>query len=293
VLRFVETIEAVNPETTFINLTNPTGIIIDAVGKWTKLNAIGVCDLPCKYIRKVAELLKVSVSDLAVDYIGLNHMGWIQDVKIEGRSCMSKLLERLELHEEEGYDFELIDLFRMVPTRTVSLYFHQDRVLKQQQGCSRFRAEVLYEAEQRILKLYADRHLSEVPELTRARNAIWYEDTIVPVIRALESKSDTNLVLCVRNEGAVRDLPADCSVEVPVSISSDGIKRREVGNCPRFLKGLFMAMKESDRLTVEAVRHKSYEYALQALTINPMVPSYGVAKKFLDRIAKDDNLELH
>jgi 6-phospho-beta-glucosidase len=293
VLEVGEKIQEVNPGATFINLTNPMGLIVEALVKHTDLRVIGACDLPGVYTKKVAEVLRVDAKDLEVDFIGLNHMGWIQDVKHEGHSCMPKLLEQLEEHRDDGFDNDLIDLFRMIPTRTVSLYFHQDEVLKQQQNTRRFRAEVLYEAEQQILKLYEDPNLNEVPDLTRARNAIWYEDTILPLIEALESKKDQERILCIRNDGAIRDLPDDCSVEVPVKVSGKGLKPRKVGNCPRFLKGLFLAAKESDRLTVEAVRHKSYEYALQALTVNPLVPSMDAARRYLDCLIEAGNLELH
>lgn len=293
VMRMAERVEAVAPEAIFINLTNPMGICVDALVRYSKIPVIGVCDLPGMCVKQIAELLRHDAQQLEVDYIGLNHLGWIQDVKIDGRSHMSRLLERLEHHQDDGFDYALIDLFRMIPTRTVSLYYHQDEILKHQQACSRFRAEVLHEAEKQILKLYQDDHLAEVPELTRARNAVWYEETIVPLIEALESKKDRETVLCVRNDGAVRDLPDDCSVEIPVQVGKKGLKPRKVGSCPRFLKGLFQAVKESDRLTVEAARHRSYEYALQALTINPLVPSLDAAKRFLDRLIKDEQLELH
>jgi 6-phospho-beta-glucosidase len=293
VLDLAARIVEVNPETTFINLTNPMGVCVEALTKHSKLNVIGVCDLPGVYVKKMAELLRVDIADLTVDYIGLNHMGWIQDIKVEGRSCMVKILERLEAEKDDGFDNALIDLFRMIPTRTTSLYFHQDEILKRQQACARFRAEVLHHAEQQILKLYQDESLSEVPELTRARNAIWYEETIIPLIVAMEGKKDTETILCVRNDGAIRDLADDCSVEIPVQVSRKGIKPRKVGNCPRFLKGLFQSAKESDRLTIEAVRHKSYECALQALTINPLVPSLDAARKFLDRVIREERLELH
>lgn len=293
IFSYAEAIEAVNPDATVINLTNPMGICVEALAKYSCLNVIGVCDLPAAYMKKLAEILRTDESDLRVDYLGLNHMGWIQDVKVNGRSHMSRLLERLEHHKDDGFDFELIDLFRMIPTRTVSLYFHQDSILKKQQATARFRAEVLYEAEQQILKLYEDEHLSEIPDLTRARNAIWYEGTIVPLIEALESKSERAIILCVRNDGAIRDLPDDCSVEIPVAVSKKGAIPHKVGSCPRFLKGLFLSAKESDRLTIEAVRHKSYEYALQALTINPLVPSLDAAKEYLDMLIKQEDLELH
>jgi 6-phospho-beta-glucosidase len=274
-------------------LTNPLGIVIEALVKYSNLNIVGVCDLPALYVKKVATLLRHDPSELTVDYIGLNHMGWIQDVKLNGRSCMGRVLDRLGRQREDGFDLDLIELFRMIPTRTVSLYFHQDEILRKQQACVRFRAEVLYEAERQILKLYEDEHLNEVPELTRQRNAVWYNETILPLIRALEGSRERELILCVRNGGAIRDLPDDCSVEIPARVSDKGIKPRKVGSCPRFLRGLFMAVKECDRLTVEAVRHKSYEYALQALTIHPLVPSLGAARKFLDRLIKEEGVELH
>ncbi len=293
VLDYAQRIEEVNPEAVFINLTNPLGVVLEALVRYSNLNVVGVCDLPAMYIKRIANLLHQDPADLWIDYFGLNHMGWIQDVRLNGRSCMPILLEKLERHKEDGFDLNLIELFRMIPTRTVSLYFHQDRILKKQQSCGRYRAQVLHEAEQQILKLYEDEHLTEIPDLTRERNAVWYDSTIVPLIEALESEAERELILCVPNKGAVRDLPDDCSVEIPVRVNRDGLKPRKVGSFPRFLKGLFMSVKESDRLTVEAVRHGSYEYALQALTVNPLVPSLDAARKFLDRVIREENFELH
>ncbi len=293
VFEYIEEIERVNPDATIINLTNPVGIIVEALLNHSSLNVVGVCDRPGAYIKRLAVLLHQDPSDLTVDYLGLNHMGWIQDVRMGARSCMPLLLERIERCREDGFDCDLIELFRIIPTRDVSLYFHMDEVLKRQQACSRFRAEVLHEAEKQILKIYEDRQLTEVPDLTRERSAVWYEETVVPLIEALESKSERTRVLCVRNAGAIRDLPENASVEVPVRVSQKGLKTRKIGSCPRFLKGLFLEVKESDRLTVEAAMHKSYEYALQALTIHPLVPSLTAAKMYLDRIIKEDHLQLH
>jgi 6-phospho-beta-glucosidase len=293
VLELARVVEEVNPDATLINLTNPMGLCVEAIAKHTALNVVGVSDQPTTYVKKVAELLHEDPKTLDVRYLGLNHMGWIQDVQHGGRSVMGRVLDKLDSNPEDGFDMALVDLFRMIPTRRVALYFHRDEVLKKQQATARYRAEVLHEAEQQILKLYEDEKLTEVPDLTRARNALWYEETIVPLISALESDKPRKVILCVENQGAIRDLPDTSSVEVMTEVSKDGLVRPKVGNCPRFLKGLFLSVKESDRLTVEAVLHRSYEYALQALTINPFVSSLDRAKAFLDRIIKDEKLELH
>lgn len=293
VLQLAEEIEECNPRATFINLTNPMGIVVEALVKHSRLNVLGVTDLPNSYIAKVAKLLNADSQSLVVDYLGLNHLGWIQDVKIQGRSRMSQLLELLETHQEDGFDYDLIELFRMIPTRNTGTYFHRGEILKKQKAAARFRAEVLHEAEKQILKLYENPNLVDIPDLTRERNAVWYEQTIVPLIEALEDTKPRNLIVCMKNGKCIRDLPEDSSVEVPAAVSSRKVTPRKVGSSPRFLKGLYLAAKESDRLTVEAVRHKSYECALQALTINPFVPSYESARDFLDRIIKEEHFELH
>lgn len=293
ILDIARQIEEVNPGAIFINLTNPMGTVMEALIKYSNLKVIGASDLPGVYVRKIAQVLQESVTNLKFDYVGINHLGWIQDVKLDKRSCMSRLLEILEAQAEDGFDYELIELFRMIPTRHTGTYFHRAEILKKQKACSRFRSEILHEAEQRILKLYEDDHLYEIPDLTRQRNAVWYEETILPLIEALEDNTEHNIILCVRNGGCIRDLPEDSSVEIPTMVSKKGVEPQMVGSLPRFLRGIYIASKESDRLTVEAVRHKSKEYALQALAINPFVPSLETAKKYLERIVKDERIELH
>lgn len=293
VLEQAAIIERVNPDATIINLTNPIGTVLDALIKTTSLRAVGACDLPALYIGKLAALLEAGRQDLTVDYIGLNHLGWIQDIKVRGQSQMARVLELLEPRQEEGFDYDLIELFHMIPVRTVSLYFHQDVLLRRQQKAKRFRGEQLHAEEKQILELYADTSLTELPALTRRRNVTWYEETIVPLIAALETEEPEEMVLTVRNNGAMRDLADDASVEVPVRVSAGGLAPRKMGNSPRFLRGMLLEVKESERLTLEAVLHHSYDCALQALTINPLVPSVDAARRFLDKIIKDEEFELH
>ena len=76
-------------------------------------------------------------------------------------------------------------------------------------------------------------------------------------------------------------------------VSNKTFTPRKVGSLPHFLKGLFHAAKESDRLAVEAVLHRSYESALQALTVNPFVPSMEMARGFLNQLLKEEKVELN
>ena len=293
ILEYAKRIEKVNPECTFINLTNPMGIVVEAMIKQSSLKTIGICDLPGTYVQKVSSILGTPIEDLFVDFIGINHMGWIQNVRTGKKQVMHKILEYIHNERPDDFDHDLIELFRMIPTRTVSLYFHADRIFKEQKNCALFRGEVLHEAEKQILKLYKDKDLNEIPSLTQERNTVWYEQTLIPLLEALENKKKETLILCVQNGSSIRDLPNDCSVEVPVEVNNKTMSPRHIGDSPHFLKGLFQTVKESDRWIVEAVLHKSYEYALQALTINPLVPSLETARAYLDKIIQNEQLELH
>ncbi len=293
VMDFAARTEAVNPDCTFINLTNPMGTVVEALLKHTKLSVTGVCDLPGEFIRKVAAVLGRSAGDLYFDFIGVNHLGWIQDVREGKTSRMDRVLETIEGDREDGFDYDLIKLYRMVPTSTASLFYHTDRVVKTQKRLAKFRAEILEEAEHHLLSLYENKKLKDIPPSARMRNTPWYEDTITPLIVALEQSKPRTLVLCVRNQDSIRDLPDACSVEVPVDVSSAGMKPRKVGSCPRFLRPLILSLKESERCVIEAVQHRSYEMALQALVANPLVPSVDSAREYLDRIVRDEALDLH
>ena len=293
VFEFAKAIEATNPKAVFINLTNPVGIIVEALHRVTSLKTVGINDLPYVYLRKIALLLGHKEEELHLNYLGLHDLGWIQDVKVGGVSRMRKLLDLVAASDDEDFDRGLIELFRVIPTRHAGLYFHRNEALQYQKSCARFRSQLLLDAERRILRLYANPALNSVPDLTRQRNALWYEYTLAPLLQALNTKTATRMVLCVQNKGAISDLPDKSSVEVPVTVSQKGFKTGKIGLLPRFLKGFFCAVKESDRLAIEAARHSSYDHALQALAVNPFVSSVDKARAYLDRAIQKEKLDLH
>ncbi len=292
VFEYARMIERIVPDATFINLTSPMGVVVEALGKYTSMNVIGVCDVPNVYIGKVAKILNTDSQDLWVDYFGLNHVGWIQDVKVNGRSQMERLLDRIIRKKPDGFDVAIVEVFRMIPTRFVEFFFRTDEILKKQKEMVKYRAEQLYEAEQLILEQYENENLCEVPELTKDRGAVWYEQSIIPLVEGLESNEERELILCVKNNGALKGFPDDAAVEVPAVVSKKGIDVRKVGESPCFLKGLLHSVKASENLTVEAVMQNSYDLALQALVINPLVPSLDTARRFLNKIAEEENLTL-
>ncbi len=61
-----------------------------------------------------------------------------------------------------------------------------------------------------------------------------------------------------------------------------------MGSIPDADLGLMKSVKAYEKLTIQAAVEDSYETALEALTLHPLVPGYDIAKQILD-----DYLEQH
>ncbi|MEM2447748.1 MAG: hypothetical protein QXT14_02215, partial [Candidatus Bathyarchaeia archaeon] len=92
----------------------------------------------------------------------------------------------------------------------------------------------------------------------------------------------------VPNKGVVANLPLDTVVEVPAVVDGSGIHPIHIGSLPTGIDALCYTQAVIQRLSVEAAYEGSYEKALQALLIDPVVHSVEAAKKTLDEL-----LEVH
>lgn len=101
------------------------------------------------------------------------------------------------------------------------------------------------------------------------------------VAAALANDSNERYIINVENRGAINNFDYDSIVELPCYVNAEGAHPVSIGNIPLFQKGLMEAVNAYERLTVEAALEGSYEKALMALSLNPIVPSVGIAKKYL------------
>jgi len=60
------------------------------------------------------------------------------------------------------------------------------------------------------------------------------------------------------------------------------VRPMAIGSVPDHALGLMKQVKEYERLTIEAALTGSYQRAVQALALHPLVPSQSIAKQILD-----------
>ena len=128
------------PEALFFNYANPMGPNCRAVRKATGANVIGLCNGVIHIGQHLANLLRVPLARLKYNAIGMNHLTWFTQVRVDGRDAMPRLraLARQKLRqginrvsppgqaaahkhrrarpdESEPFTWELVDLFGAFP----------------------------------------------------------------------------------------------------------------------------------------------------------------------------------
>ena len=88
----------------------------------------------------------------------------------------------------------------------------------------------------------------------------------------------------VKNDGAIKNLPDDVAVEVPVVVDGFGIHKLQMGELPLGVKNLLNMQVGPQQLSVEAAVRGSKELALQALLCDPTISSSFAVEKILDEL---------
>ncbi|MGO4430119.1 6-phospho-beta-glucosidase, partial [Streptomyces sp. MCAF7] len=84
-LKIAERIAAVAPDAWVINFTNPAGMVTEAMQRVLGDRVIGICDSPVGLCRRAARALGADPGRASYDYVGLNHLGWLRGVIVDGR----------------------------------------------------------------------------------------------------------------------------------------------------------------------------------------------------------------
>jgi len=316
-------IEQVAPNALLVNFTNPVGIVMQALHDHTSVRAIGICDGPISMQRSVAEFLGLPREQVHADYAGLNHCGWIHRVLVDGEDRLPEVLDRFEelqaADEQWGlFDPELVRSIGMLPMEYLYFYYYRDTAVEHIRGSGSSRGrqlQALNDALWPVLRARIDagdltgaqaaweramgerdatyfaRERGEVVEDELELGDVFegegYEGVATAVMAAATRRRKTPLIVDVANRGAIGELDDDDVVEVTCLVDEHGAHPIAQGRLPDAASDLLTQVKLYERRTVEAAVTGSYEAALEALMVHPLVASYPTAKRILDDYVAD------
>jgi 6-phospho-beta-glucosidase len=115
-----------------------------------------------------------------------------------------------------------------------------------------------------------------------------YEGLALRVIDGLAGRRASEVILNMRNGGALDFLDPDDIVEVPARVDADGLSQTDAADLPRPARALVLAVKEYERGVVEAAMTGNANLAAVALAQHPLVPGITAARELIA-----DYIELH
>ncbi|WP_027632803.1 6-phospho-beta-glucosidase [Clostridium hydrogeniformans] len=286
------------PNAFLINFTNPSGLVTEAVNKFTDVKCIGLCNVPVHMKMNFAEILEVSPEDLYVDFAGLNHLVWVKNVWLKGEDVTMKLIDIMTDGETMSmknippmpWDRDYLKALGCIPSPYHRYYLMSDKLLEEEKKAASpegdgTRAEVVKKVETRLFELYKDEELKEKPKELEKRGGAYYSEAAVSLISAIYNDKKEVHVVNVVNNGTIKDLPADCVIERNCLIDRRGatpITLKE--ELPIEALGVVQAVKAYEVPAVEAAVKGDKDKAFLAMANHPLVPSVEVAKKLLEEL---------
>lgn len=299
ILGIVEDMRELCPDAWLINFTNPAGMVTEAVlryGNWEKV--IGLCNVPIGAVKSASEVLGKPEEDLFFKFAGINHLHWHRIFDKDGTELTEQVIDGLyapnanpskvvENIKNMRFLYEQVKNLQMLPCPYHRYYYMTDAMLKEELAAFHeegTRGEVVKKLEERLFELYKDPNLDYKPEELSKRGGAHYSDAACEIINSIYNNKGTLMVVSTRNNGAIQDVPYDSAVEITSVIRGQGAEPINFGKFPAAQRGLLQIMKAMEELTIEAAVTGDYSTALQAFTLNPLVPSGDLAKEVLDEM---------
>ncbi|GAB3537214.1 6-phospho-beta-glucosidase [Arthrobacter tecti] len=309
-LALAENVTRVCPDAWLINFTNPAGIITEALQPLLGRRVIGICDsasgLVCRAAAAAGGSLPLGTLK-GVDYVGLNHLGWLRRLEHDGGDLLPGLLAdpaRLATFEEgRVFGPELLATLGALPNEYLFYYYFHAEARRALASAAETRGEVLQRQQDGLYPqlLSGDRpyahwdsarrkreegYLAEARPAEESRNEEdlaggGYEQVALNVMHALLTGVSTELIVNVRNGNAIVELPADVVVEVPARIDAHGATALPVAPPSLHQLGLMAQVKGVEQDVIAAVVHGDRTLALRAFALHPLIDSAHTARRLL------------
>ena len=289
------------PDAWLINFTNPSGMVTEAVmryGKWDKV--IGLCNVPVGAMMKEPQMIHKTLDELTYKFAGLNHFHWHKVFdNATGNDITQKIIDAIyDPDVDDGtpknifnvkFFKEQLDQMQMIPCGYHRYYYRQEEMLKH--SLEEYhdvnvgtRGQQVKKTEAELFELYKDPNLNYKPEQLTKRGGTHYSDAACETIASIYANKNTHIVVSTRNNGAVPDLPADCTVEVSSFIGATGARAIAFGPLHPAQRGWLQCMKNMELCVEEAAVTGDYNLLLQAFTLNPQVMSGTTGKRIMDEL---------
>jgi len=310
------TIARVAPDAWTINFTNPAGIVTQAMREFLGDRVVGICDTPIGLVRRVSRVLGVSLerehSRVDYDYVGLNHLGWLRSVTIDGEEalprvlCDDALLDQIEEARVVGKDF--VKAMGSLPNEYLYYYWRTEEAIENILAADETRGEYLARQQAEFYRRVEEAgspldawrealHERESTYMAESRDGDeerreediaggGYQEVALRLMNALATGRPERMILDVGNGGThprvIPELPDDVVVEVGCIVDGDGIHPIPVAPLGLRELGIMARLRGSEQAIADAAATGDEELAWIGFSLHPLVDSPRLGRQLLD-----------
>jgi len=311
ILDYARLIADLCPDAWLINFTNPAGLVTQALRDEGFERVVGICDSANGAQRAVARWAGVPDETVITELFGLNHLSFTRSAMVDGRDLLPDALaddDFLDGSVQRVFEHEVVRRHGMWLNEYLYYFYYAEKAVMAVRGISRgeeikaMNARLLPRLEAAndagaALDLYFDYERERSASYMRGASQSGsgsasnhagddgegYAGVALDVVEALSGGKRVRTGLNVPNGGAIEDLRDEDVVEVSCHVDACGIQPVHFGPMPERQSYLVKAVKNYERLAVEAIRTRDRRLAVDALVAHPLVLSYSRARPLVDR----------
>lgn len=302
----------------FLNFTNPSGLVTQALRDEGFESVYGICDGPSNFIKELEEFTGAGEGGLSVECFGLNHLSWYRSIRRNGKELIHSLINDPDIYrrtEMRFFDPELVRSEGMFPNSYLYYYYSRERAVENIRKSPKTRGEIVFDINlhmynelcmldiekdfDRALAIYLKYHeqrersymriesgdvrgetqKTEFPQGLESLRDEGYAGVALGLMEAYVGGREKEMVLIVPNNGSIDGLKDDDAVEVTCRIGKKSVSPVKIGEVPEIQMNLIRQVKLFERLASKAIRDKNIKTAASALMVHPLVNSYTLAKQ--------------
>lgn len=300
------------------NFTNPAGVVSQALRDMGYDFTYGICDAPSGMLRSFEKLYGAEEGSAKGEIYGLNHLSYFTSIKINGKEMIDEIIDSDEAYEKTDlryFEKNLLKSRKSVLNEYLYYFYYREKALANILNADKTRGEQIAEINRRMTAelekvdiendfetalgifehWYGERENNYMASETGIkRKEPWkfdifgkddggYAGVALKFIKIAISGKTDSMILCVPNNGAIEGLLDSDVVEITCDIDKNGAVPHRFGKVDEQNLELIRRVKNYERLASEAIRTKSREKAIEALTLHPLVNSYSIAKELTDK----------
>ncbi|MDV6375459.1 glycoside hydrolase [Deinococcus arenicola] len=287
----VEDMEAVCPDATLFNYTNPVNIVAQAVADHSPIKVVSLCEGPIVFPGELAELAGMDPTKVRAVMLGLNHACWSAEAEYDGQPLIPLLAQKLEDGIADDWARRWVDLavtMNSLPASYMKYYYFEREMLAELSAQPTTRAQDILADVPSYWQHYREQLEAKNPTLEPelSRGGIFELEVAVDVMDAVFNDRGEVWPTNVVNGGAIADFGASQVVEVPCLVNRQGVRPIAGYRVPPPVRGLLSALGEYQQLAADAAWDGTRQGAIQALTSNPLVRTLPLAQTLYGELAR-------